>query len=310
MKAKCPHCKNKWPVSRKYSGATVTCPSCRDAVGLAPSAPIFALIVTVLISSALSVGVSYWLISTQTDVGRNNAETAEMQTKMTALTAKLENFNTEFARIQTDLKNAANQAAVAQPLIAQTNTYSMLNVERVRYTDAATDPNTETIPGQPQPQKAKRKLDDVGSLLIFEGVVFRVMKSQVVLGRPTKKVSQFTYSNYKYVPPFVEEEIVAIKFPAGKTFPQDAEDSKLTMHVVLDGTYDYKEAIGAIEIPKTVKLYRQTNIKNPPKQRLVEFQGAQPFKGARRGAAPQTRRPTRGGRPGPGGRPPQRPRPR
>ncbi|MHC5061383.1 MAG: hypothetical protein ACYTFK_09910 [Planctomycetota bacterium] len=311
MKAKCPHCKNKWSVSRKYSGATVNCPSCRAAVGLAPSAPIFALMSAVLISSALSVGVSYWLISTKTDIGRNNAETAELQTKMTALTAKTENFNTELAKIQTDLKNAVAQAASAKPLVAQTDAYSMMQIDRVRYTDAATDPNAETKPDQPKPQLAEQKLlDDIDSLLIFEGVITSVLDPQTVLGKPTKKVSQFTYSNFRYVPPFVGEETAAIKFISGETIPQDAKGSKLTMHVVLEGTYDYKETIGALEIPKTVKLYRQTNIKNPPKQQLVEFQGDQPIPGARRGLSQQRRQPARGGRPGPGGRLPQRPRPR
>jgi hypothetical protein len=308
MKAKCPHCKNKWSVSRKYSGATVQCPTCRKPVGLAPSAPIFALILTVLISSGLSVAVSFWLMSTKTDIGRSGAETAEMQTKMTALTAKLDNFNTEFARFQTELDRAAARPAMAQPNVARSNTFSMVDVVPDAMKRLSSEPADQN--DLPQPQKSDSTLDAVDSLLVFEGTVTRSMGGQIVLAKSKRKTNQFTYSNFKYVPPFILDEVSALKFGSGNSIPQNAAGLVITMFVVKDGTYKYKENIGAIEIPKEVNQYRQTNLIDVPEQKLVEFQAEQPLPTSRRGAPQPGRRSAPGRRSPQGKRPPQRPRPR
>jgi hypothetical protein len=85
---------------------------------------------------------------------------------------------------------------------------------------------------------------------------------------------------------------------------QKPDGSKIELSVVQDGKYEYKEAIGAIEIAKEVNKYRETNLKDPPKQRLVAFQGEQKIPGARRGL------PQRGRRPPPSRQASQRPPPR
>ncbi len=307
MKAKCPHCKNKWSVSRKYSGATLECPACRKPVGLAPSPPIFALMLTALISAALAVAVSSQIIFSKTDVGKVNSAAAEVQTKINVVTARLEKFNTEFARIQTELDRAAAQPAMAQPLIARAKTYSMVNV-------LDTIKNLSSEPADqndlPQPQKSDLPLDDVDSLLVFDGNITRSMGEQIVLAKSIRKTDQLTYSNFKYVPPFVLDEVAALRFASGESVPQNAEGSRITMFVVQDGTYKYKETIGAIEIPKEVNKYRQTNLIDVPKQKLVEFQAEQPLPTARRGAPQAGSRPARGRRPPQGRQPPQRPQPR
>jgi len=286
MKAKCPHCKNKWSVSRKYAGATITCPSCREPVGLAPSTPIGALILTAIISAGLAVAVSSWILSTKTDVGSANAAAAEVQTKIAAATAKLENFSTEFARIQTQLNSTAPQPNVAQ--IANADNFSSAQIVPGR---------TKNLPSEPAdqndlslPQKSDSMLDDVDSLLVFEGTIIRALGPRLVLVSSAKKVNQLTYSNFKYVPAFVLDEAAVIELAAGAALPENIKGAKLSVYVVADGQYEYKETIGAIEIPKVVYRYRETNIKNPPKQELVAFQPEQPMqRGPRQMPQPKSR---------------------
>jgi hypothetical protein len=256
---------------------------------------------TALISAALAVVVSSRIISAKTDVGKVNSATADLQTKINAATAKLEKFNTEFAHIQTELGRAAAQPAMAQPLVARSNTYSMINIPDI-IKNLSAEPADQN--DQPQPQKSGSPLDDVDSLLIFDGNITRSMGEQIVLAKSIRKTNQFTYSNFKYVPPFVLDEVAALRFAPGEPVPQNAEGSKISMYVVQDGTYNYKETIGAIEIPKEVNKYRQTNLIDVPEQKLVAFQGKQPLPTSRRGAPqPQSR-------PAQGRQPPQRPLPR
>lgn len=282
MKAKCPHCKNKWSVSRKYAGATLECPSCRKPVGLAPSAPIGALMLTALISTGLAVAVNSWMLSNQTDVGRTNAA-AEVQTQIDAATAKLENFNTEFARIQTQLDRTA-----AQPIVVRADTYSRAQIVPGRMKTLSSEPADQN--DLPLPQKSDSKLDDIDSLLVFEGTINRSLGPLLVLVSSAKKVNQLTYSNFKYVPPFVLDESAVIELAAGAVLPENINGSKLSVYVVADGRYEYKETIGAIEIPKVVNKYRETNIEDPPKQQLVEFRPEQPMqRGPRRMPQPKSR---------------------
>ena len=306
MKAKCPHCKNKWSVSRKYSGATLQCPVCRKAVGLAPSAPIFALMLTALISAALAVAISSRIISAKTDFGKANSAAAEVQTKINAVTAKLEKFNTEFARIQTELDRAAAQPSIAQPLLAKARTYAMVDIPKIkeRFSSKPVDQND-----LPQPQESDSPLDDDDSLLVFDGNISRNMGEQIVLAKSIRKTNQFTYSNFKYVPPFVLDEVVALRFASGESAPQNAEGFKINMYVVKDGTYKYTETIGAIEIPKEVNKYRQTNRTNVPDQKLVEFRPEQAIPGMARRLPQAGSRQAPGKRPAQGRRPPQRRRP-
>ncbi len=272
MKAKCPHCKNKWSVSRKYAGATLECPSCRKPVGVASSAPIGALILTAVISAGLAVAVNSWMLSNQTDVGRANVAAAEVQTKIDAATAKLENFNTEFARIQTQLDRTA-----AQPIVAMADTYSRSRAQIVpgRMKDLPSEPADQN--DLSLPQKSDTKLDDVASLLVFEGTIIRTLGPRLLLVSSAKKVNQLTYSNFKYEPPFVLDESAVIEVPAGAVLPENINGAKLSVYVVADGQHEYKETIGEIEIPKVVNRYRETNIEDPPKQQLVEFQPVQPM---------------------------------
>jgi hypothetical protein len=270
-------------------------------VGLAPSVPIFALMLTALISAALAVAVSSRIISAKSDVGKVNSATADLQTKLNAATVELEKFNTEFARIQTELGRAAAQPAMAQPLVARSKSYSMINVPDIIKNLSAEPADQNNLP---QPQKPDSPLDDVDSLLVFDGNITRSMGEQIVLAKSIRKTNQFTYSNFKYVPPFVLDEVSALQFAPDEPVPQNAEGSKINMYVVQDGTYKYKETIGAIEIPKEVNKYRQTNLIDVPDQKLVEFQADQPLPTSRRGT-PQPKR-----RPAPGKRPPQRPQPR
>jgi len=237
-------------------------------VGLAPSAPIGALILTAIVSAALAVAVNSWILSTKTDVGKVNAAAAEVQTKINAATAKIENFNTEFARIQTQLDRTA-----AQPIVAQADPYSQAQIVpgRTKALPAETaDQNDLSLP-----QKSDSTLDDVGSLLVFEGVINRTLGPQLVLVSSAKKVNQLTYSNFKYVPPFVLDKSAVIELAPGAALPENIKGTKLSVYVVADGRYEYKETIGAIEIPKEVNKYRETNIENPPEQQLVEFQPEQ-----------------------------------
>lgn len=283
MKAKCPHCKNKWSVSRKYAGATLECPACRKPVGLASSAPIGALMLTALISTGLAVAVNSWMLSNQTDVGKVNAATAEVQTKINAVTAKLENFNTEFARIQTQLARTA-----AQPIVAMADTYSQAQIVPGRMKNVSSEPADQN--DLSLPQKSDSKLDDVASLLVFEGTINRSLGPLLVLVSSAKKVNQLTYSNFKYVPPFVLDESAVIELAAGAALPENIKGAKLSVYVVADGRYEYKETIGAIEIPKVVNKYRETNIEDPPKQVLVEFRPEQPMqRGPRRMPQPKSR---------------------
>lgn len=262
-------------MSRKYSGATLECPSCRKLVGLASSAPIGALILTALISAGLAVAVNSWMLSNQTDVGRVNAAAAEVQTKINAATAKLENFNTEFARIQTQLDRTAAQPIAAQPIVAMADTYSRARIVPGRMKDLPSEPADQN--DLPLPQESDIKLDDVASLLVFEGTINRSLGPLLLLVSSAKKVNQLTYSNFKYVPPFVLDESAVIEVAAGAALPENINGAKLSVYVVADGQYEYKETIGAIEIPKVVNRYRETNIEDPPKQELIEFQPAQPM---------------------------------
>ena len=79
------------------------------------------------------------------------------------------------------------------------------------------------------------------------------------------------------MPSFVLDESAVIELAAGAVLPENINGSKLSVYVVADGQHEYKETIGAIEIPKVVNRYRETNIKDPPKQQLVEFQPEQPI---------------------------------
>ena len=305
MKAKCRHCKNKWSVSRKYAGATITCPSCREPVGLAPSAPIGALILTAIISAGLAVGVSSWILSKETDVGRVNAAAADLRARLGATMSQMDKFNEEFARIQSQIDRAAIQPNI--PQIARADNFSTIQIATRRktndytetddLTDAAsetgdltdissetgdqTNGTTEPQNAQDQLQKAEQKLDDPDSLLIFTGVINRTLGPQLFVGGSTKKVNQFTYSNFRYVPPFVIDESAVIEVGPGVVLSEDLVGANVTVYVIADGKYEYKETIGAIEIPKQVNKYRETNIIDVPEQELVEFQGDQPI--ARRG---------------------------
>jgi len=283
MKAKCPHCKNKWSVSRKYAGTTITCPSCREPVGLAPPAPVVALMLTAVISAGLAVAVNSWMLSKKTDIGKVNAAAAEVQTKINTVTAKLENFNTEFARIQTQLDRA-----VAEPIVVRADSYSQAQIVPGRTKALASGPADQN--DLSLPQKPDSMLDDIDSLLVFEGAITRALGPRLVLVSSAKKVNQLTYSNFKYVPPFVLDEAAVIELAEGAALSENINGSKLSVYVVADGRYEYKETIGAIEIPKVVNRYRETNIKDPPKQELVEFQPERPMqRGRTRMSPPKTR---------------------
>jgi len=270
-------------VSRKYTGATLVCPVCRKPVGLASSTPIGALILTALISAGLAVAVNSWMLSKETDVGRTNAAAAEIQTQIDAATAKLENFNTEFARIQTQFDRTA-----AQPIVARADNLSQAQIVPGRMKKLPSEPADQN--DLPLPQKSDSKLDDVASLLVFEGTINRALGPRLVLVSSAKKVNQLTYSNFKYVPSFVLDESAVIELAAGAVLPENINGSKLSVYVVADGQHEYKETIGTIEIPKVVNRYRETNIKDPPKQQLVEFQPEQPMqRGPRRVPQPKSR---------------------
>lgn len=303
MKAKCPHCKNKWPVSRKYAGATITCPSCREPVGVSPSAPVGALVLTAIISAGLAVGVSSWMLSKETDVGRVNAAAADLQARLEAATSQLDKFNEEFARVQSQIDRAAIQPNIPQIARADNSSTIQIATRRKTYDNTETDDLTDTTSetgdltsatsetgdqtngtpesqnAQDQPQKSDQKLDDVDSLLIFTGVINRTLGPRLFVGSSTKKVNQFTYSNFKYIPPFVLDESAVIEIAPGVELPEDMVGVNVTVYVVEDGKYEYKETIGAIEIPKLVNKYRETNIIDVPEQQLVEFQGDQPITG-------------------------------
>ncbi|HIJ70250.1 MAG TPA: hypothetical protein HPP87_02665 [Planctomycetes bacterium] len=265
MRVKCPHCRNKWSVSRKYAGATIICPSCREPVGLAPSLPIGALILTIAVSSAIAVGISYKMTSKKTDFDQVNAATAQLQNKIDAAREKIEKFDSEFAKMQTRLQESA-----AQPIVAVANNYSRSQIvsgKIEKYSLETDDPNKLS-----QPEKPGSTLDDINSLLVFDGTINRPLGPQLILVNSAKKANELTYSNFKYIPPFVLDKASVIELAPGTNVSEDISGSKLTVYVVPDGQYEYKETIGAIEIPKMANRYRQTNIANPPKQRLVEFQ--------------------------------------
>jgi hypothetical protein len=198
---------------------------------------------------------------------------------------------------------------MAQPLLTTSKAYTMVDIPKImdRFSSEPADQNditTESQIDQDEPQKSKIKRDTIGSLLVFDGTIIRSIGDQIILAKSIRKTNQFTYSNFKYDPPFVLDEVVALRFASRESTPQNAGGAKINMYVVKDGTYKYKETIGAIEIPKEVNQYRQTNRAKVPEQKLVEFQGEQPHPTARRGAPQPQRRPTRGRRP------PQRPQPR
>lgn len=246
---------------------------------MAPSAPIGALILTAIVSVALAVAVNSWILSKKTEVGKVNAAAAEVQDKIKNATAKLENFNTEFARIQNQLASTA-----AKPIVAMNETYSNVQIVPGRTKDLPAE--TADQNDLSTPQKSGSTMDDFASLLIFEGTAKRALGPHLILVSSAKKVNQLTYSNFKYVPPFVLDESAVIELAHYMALPEPIEGTKLTVYVVADGQYEYKETIGAIEIPKVVNRYRQTNIKNPPKQRLVEFQPEQQMQTAGRKTPP------------------------
>lgn len=317
MKAKCRHCKNKWSVSRKYAGATIMCPSCREPVGLAPSAPIGALILTAIISAGAAVGVSSWMLSKETDVGRVNTAAADLQARLDAATGQLDKFKEEFGRIQGQIERADSRPPIPQIARADKSSTIQIGASRASYDNTETDEMTDigTVTGtgevsdagtgtgettdgttepqnpQDQPKMAEQKQDDPDSLLIFEGTIIRSLGPRLFLGSSTKKVNQFTYSNFKYVPPFVLDESAVIEVSPGVVLPENITGVNVTVYVVTDGNYKYKETIGAIEIPKLVNKYRETNLIKVPAQQLVEFQGDQPMirRGGRPVPAPKSR---------------------
>ena len=296
MKAKCPHCKNRWSVSRKYSGTTITCPSCREPVGLAPSAPIGAMMLTAVISTGLAVAVNYWMLSKETDVGKVNAAVTELQAEIDATTAQFDKLNEEFARIQSQIERLAIQPTTTSQFAgADRPSAIQIAAPRKKYdydetagadseTGDQTNGTTESKDAQDQPQKANQGLDNPESLLIFTGVIKQTLGPQLFVGSSTKKANQFTYSNFKYVPPFVLDESAVIEVAPGVVLSEDMAESNVTLYVVKDGKYEYKETIGTIKIPKLVNKYRETNLIDVPEQKLVEFQGDQPI--VRRGARP------------------------
>lgn len=271
----------------------------------AKGAPIAGLILTGLISAALAVAVSSWIMSAKTDVARMNIAAAEIQAKIDATAETLEKINAEIERLQSELDHTASQ-----PMIAKAGNYSLAEI--LPETEVQILPETKDQPnsteesqnGQGQAQKAEAEQDDPESLFVFEGNITRHIGPRILLVGSGRQTNEFTYSNFKYVPPFVLDGTAVIELAEKHALLQKPDGSKIELYVVQDGKYKYKEAIGAIEIPKEVNKYRETNLKDPPKQQLVEYRGKQKTLGAR------SRLPQRGRRPPPRRQASQRPPPR
>ena len=250
--------------------------------------PIAGLILTGLISAALAVAVSFWILSTRTDASRMNTVVVEIQAKIDTAAETLEKINAEIERLQGELDYTASQ-----PMIAKADNYSLAEIlpdTEVQLLLETKDPNSI------EESQAELGQDDPKSLFVFEGNITRHMGERMLLVSSRRQTSEFTYSNYKYVPPFVIDATAVIELAEKHPLLQKTDGSKIELFVVQDGKYEYKEAIGAIEIAKEVNKYRETNLKDPPKQELVEFQGQQKVPGARGRPAPQPRRPARGPR--------------
>jgi hypothetical protein len=259
--------------------------------------PIVGLILTGLISATLAVAVSFWILSTKTDVSRMNTVVAEIQAEIDAAMARLEKVNAEIIRLQSEPGLTASQ-----PMIAKADNYSLADI--LPETKDQTNSTEESQNAQGQDQKAEAEQDDPESLLVFEGNITRHMGERMLLVSSRRQTSELSYSNYKYEPPFVTDETAVIELAEKHALLQKPDGSKIELSVVQDGKYEYKEAIGAIAIAKEVNKYRETNLKNPPKQQLVEFRGEQKVMGAR------SRLPQRGRRPPPRPQASRRPPPR
>ncbi len=277
----------------------------------AKGVPIAGLILTGLISAALAVGVSFWILSTKTDASRMNTVVVEIQAKIDTAAETLGKINAEIERLQSELDHTASQ-----PMIAKADNYSLAEILPETKTEIPSETKDETLSTeesqtkegeqieQGQAQKAEAEQDDPESLFVFEGNITRHIGPRILLVGSRRQTNEFTYSNYKYVPPFVLDGTAVIELAEKHPLLQKPDGSKIELYVVQDGKYEYKEAIGAIEIAKEVNKYRETNLKDPPKQQLVEFQGQQKVPGARSRPAPQPRRPAR--RPRTSQRPPPR----
>ena len=289
MKARCPHCGNTWSVSKKYSGAAIRCTRCQEPVVVRQGGLFVRYLLVCLVSAAFAAVVSYGILSTRPDLGQMSIVSAEIQAKIDTAAETLEKINAEIERLQSELDHSASQ-----PMIAKADNYSLAEI--LPETKDQTNSIEESQNGQGQAQKAEAEQDDPESLFVFEGNITRHIGSRMLLVSSRRQKSELTYSNYKYVPPFVIDGTTVIELAEKHALLQKPDGSKIELYVVQDGKYEYKEAIGAIEIAKEVNKYRETNLKDPPKQELVEFQGEQKVPGARGRPAPQPRRPARGPR--------------
>jgi hypothetical protein len=260
--------------------------------------PIAGLILTGLISAALAVAVSFWILSTKTDASRMNTVVVEIQAKIDTATETLEKINAEIIRLQSELDLTASQPVMAK---AEDDSPAETVLEAKDELPAAEESQSEEVP---QNADEEGEVDSPDSLFVFEGNITRHMESRMLLVSSRRQTSEFTYSNYKYVPPFVIDGTAVIELAEKHALLQKPDGSQIELYVVQDGKYEYKEAIGAIEIAKEVNKYRETNLKDPPKQQLVEFQGQQKTPGARSGL------PQRGRKPPPRRQASQRPPPR
>ena len=284
MKVICPHCKNDWSVSRKYSGVTVKCPRCQEPVGVGRGLSIVGFLLTVLISAALAVAVTYVIISRQTTPAKIETAGAELQAKIDEAEEKLEEVNTEIARLQAELARLTSEPRVA---MAQDFTVTE-RLERARdlpaYQPKVEPESTEQSQpeqGQAETAELQGSQDSVDSLLVLEGTITRRIEPQILLVSSKGKTNVLTYSNYKYVPPFVLDELAVVELPENHPVLKSPDGAKLELYVVQEGTYDFQDSVGAIAIARTVNKYRETNLKNPPKQQLVEFRGESKSRGAR-----------------------------
>ena len=287
MKARCPHCGNTWSVSKKYSGAVIRCTRCQEPVIMRQGGLFVRYLPVCLVSAAFAAVVSYGILSTRPDPGQMSTVSAEIQAKIDTAAETLEKINAEIERLQSELDYTASQ-----PMIAKADKYSLAEILpeiEVQLLPETKDPNSI------EESQADPEQDDPKSLFVFEGNITRHMGLRMLLVSSRRQTSELTYSNYKYVPPFVIDGTAVIELAEKHALLQKPDGSKIELYVVQDGKYEYKEAIGAIEIAKEVNKYRETNLKHPPKQQLVEFRGEPKFRGARsrlsqRGHRPPPRR--------------------
>jgi len=285
MKARCPHCGNTWSVSKKYSGVVIRCTRCQEPVIMRQGGLFVRYLLVCLVSAAFAAVVSYGILSTRPDPGQMSTVSAEIQAKIDTAAEALEKINAEIERLQGELDYTASQ-----PMIAKADKYSLAEI--LPEIEAQILPETKD-PNSIEESQNETGQDDPKSLFVFEGNITRHIGPQLLLVSSRRQTSEFTYSNYKYVPPFVIDGTAVIELAEKHPLLQKPDGSKIELYVVQDGKYEYKEAIGAIEIAKEVNKYRETNLKDPPKQELVEFQGQQKVPGARSRPAPQPRRPAR-----------------